>query len=85
MIATDAAKVTMPVLTIHGTADRAVPYGAGREWAFILPNAKLLTIEEGGHLSWIEEPERVLDAVKTFLSGRWPKDVERIGRVDPKS
>ena len=44
----------MPILTIHGTADRSVPYGAGAEWADLLPEARLLTIEEGAHYPWIE-------------------------------
>jgi pimeloyl-ACP methyl ester carboxylesterase len=39
----------MPVLTIHGTKDRNAPYGSGREWAFNLPNARLLTIKGGAH------------------------------------
>ena len=82
---TDVAKITMPVLVIHGTADRAVPYGAGREWALRLPRARLVTIEGGSHYSWIEAPEKVFGAIRSFLDGQWPEDAEKVNRIDPES
>ena len=42
---------TQPVLTIHGRKDRNAPYGAGREWASLLPNARLLTLDRAAHQS----------------------------------
>ena len=66
--------VTMPVLTIHGRKDRNAPYGAGREWASQLPNARLLTLANAAHQSWVDEPEQVLGAIDMFLNGRWPED-----------
>ncbi len=81
----DAAKATMPVLTIQGTADRMVPYGAGREWAFLLPQARLLAIEGGSHSPWIEAPEKVFGAIRKFLEGQWPNEAEKVTKVDPKS
>src|SRR5437667_10930358 len=39
-------------LTVHGTKDRSSPYGGGREWALMLPNARLLTIENVAHAPW---------------------------------
>ena len=39
------AKVTAPVLTIHGRKGRNAPYGGGREWDMLLPNARLITID----------------------------------------
>jgi pimeloyl-ACP methyl ester carboxylesterase len=81
----DAAKATMPVLTIQGSADRIVPYGAGREWAFLLPQARLLTIEGGSHFPWIEAPEKVFGAIRKFLGGQWPSEAEKVTKVDPKS
>jgi pimeloyl-ACP methyl ester carboxylesterase len=68
----DFTGVSAPVLTIHGTHDRSAPYGGGREWVFELPNARLLSIEGGGHAPWIESPERVWEAIETFLNGAWP-------------
>jgi pimeloyl-ACP methyl ester carboxylesterase len=75
------AAVRAPVLTIHGTRDRSAPYGGGREWAMLLPDARLVTIEGGSHAPWIEAPERVLDAIAAFLGGAWPDDSERVGAL----
>ena len=65
----DVAKVRSPVLTIHGTKDRNAPYGAGKEWSVMLPNAKLVTIEGAAHFPWIDEPALVFSAIEKFLSG----------------
>ena len=62
------AKVQALVLSVHGTKDRSAPYGGGREWALILPNARLLTIDNVAHAPWIEAPEKVLGPIKTFLA-----------------
>jgi proline iminopeptidase len=75
------AAVRAPVLTIHGTRDRSAPYGGGREWAMLLPDARLLTIEDGGHAPWIEAPERVLGAVADFLGGTWPEGSEQVRAI----
>jgi pimeloyl-ACP methyl ester carboxylesterase len=63
----DMARVTVPVLTIHGTHDRSAPYGGGREWAARLPNARLVTVERAGHAPWIEAPDAVVSAIDEFL------------------
>jgi proline iminopeptidase len=77
-------KCKSSVLTIHGTKDRAVPYGAGREWVFSLPDARLVTIDEGGHMPWIEAPSIVFPAIRTFLKGEWPGRAEEINVADFK-
>ncbi|HLK69251.1 MAG TPA: alpha/beta hydrolase [Bryobacteraceae bacterium] len=81
LTAEDFAKVTMPVLTIHGTHDRQSPYGAGREWAVKLPNARLLTVTNAAHVPWIEAPERVFGSIDTFLDGEWPEQAEEVTAV----
>jgi pimeloyl-ACP methyl ester carboxylesterase len=78
--AQDFAKVTMPVLTIHGRRDRHVPWGGGRDWALALPNARLLTVENAAHIPWIEAPEIVFDSVRSFLDGSWPAGSEKLTR-----
>ena len=72
----DFAKVTAPVLAIHGTHDRAAPYGGGRDWAIGLPNARLLTVPHAGHAPWIESPG-VLDSIEKFLTGTWPAEATK--------
>jgi pimeloyl-ACP methyl ester carboxylesterase len=69
----DLGKVQMPVLTVHGTRDRNAPYGGGKDWAESLPNARLITIENGAHLPWIDAPEKVFGSIRTFLNGSWPE------------
>jgi len=74
----DFAKAGMPVLTIHGARDRHAPYGGGRDWASFLPDARLVTVEGGAHLPWIESPEKVFGSIDVFLDGRWPETAERL-------
>jgi proline iminopeptidase len=74
----DFSKVTMPVMTVHGTNDRSAPYGGGRDWAMMLPNARLVTVHHAAHAPWIEAPERVYRSIETFLNGEWPEDAETV-------
>ena len=76
------AKVTMPVLTIHGRKDRNAPYGGGREWDMLLPNARLITIEGAAHMSWVEFPDIVFSSIELFLSGQWPDRAEKVRALD---
>jgi proline iminopeptidase len=61
-----------PVLVVHGTAD-PVPIEGAAEWIESFPNARLLSIEGAGHLPWLEQPEVVREAIRTFLEGTWPE------------
>jgi proline iminopeptidase len=81
----DLAKISMPVLTIHGTKDRNAPYGGGREWAMRLPNARLLTVRNGAHQSFDEYPEIVIPAIDQFLKGSWPAATEKVTTLVPSS
>jgi len=78
-------QITQPVLTVHGTKDRNSPYGAGREWALKLPNARLLTIPDAAHQSFAEYPEIVIPALRDFLDGNWPKGTEKVQELDTAS
>ncbi|MGH8198338.1 MAG: alpha/beta fold hydrolase [Steroidobacteraceae bacterium] len=76
-------QLQVPVLTVHGTRDRNAPYGAGREWAYLLPDARLLTVEGAGHHAFGEVPEFVMPAVKRFLDGAWPDGAVKVTE-DPR-
>jgi proline iminopeptidase len=76
--ADSVARIAQPVLVIHGTMDRNAAYGAGREWALTLPNARLLTVEGAAHCPWADEPDLVFSAIRTFLAGEWPDGVEKV-------
>ena len=45
----DLAKITIPTLVIHGTADKLVQPSGGERTAEVVPDAKLLMIEGMGH------------------------------------
>jgi len=75
-------KLTMPVLTFHGRKDRNAPYGGGREWDMLLPNARLITIDGAAHMSWIEFPEIVFPNIDLFLNGQWPDRAEKVKTLD---
>jgi pimeloyl-ACP methyl ester carboxylesterase len=74
----DLARVKAPVLNVHGNKDRSSPYGGGREWALILPNARLLSLNNVAHAPWIEAPEKVFRPIHTFLDGAWPEGAEEV-------
>lgn len=66
------SRIRMPILVVHGRKDRSAPYGGAVDWAQQLPHAQLLTIEEAAHVPWIEAPQAVCGAIRTFLGGDWP-------------
>jgi proline iminopeptidase len=73
-----------PVLTVHGTRDRNAPYGAGREWSYLLPNGRLLAVEGAGHHAFAEARESVMPAVLEFLRGAWPAGAVKVTE-DPRA
>jgi proline iminopeptidase len=81
----ELSKVKSPVLTIHGARDRQAPYGGGREWALMLPNARLVTVENAAHVPWIEDPETVFGSIETFLGGAWPEAARTVVSLDPRT
>ena len=81
-IADEVSKVKARVLTIHGRRDRQSPYGAGREWAMILPDARLVTVDNAAHVPWIEAPENVFGSIKMFLDGAWPEMATKVKSLD---
>jgi pimeloyl-ACP methyl ester carboxylesterase len=76
--ADEVRRASMPILVIHGAKDRSAPYGGGRDWAAMAPNARLLSIENAAHAPWIEAPETVFAAIESFLGGAWPAGAEYV-------
>jgi pimeloyl-ACP methyl ester carboxylesterase len=56
----------VPTLVIHGEQD-AIPLDAAREWASVLPDARLVVLPDAGHLSYVEQPDLFFAAVEDFL------------------
>jgi hypothetical protein len=61
----------------------------------MLPEARLVTVEGAAHAPWIEAPEKVFAAVRSFFDGSWPEGAEKVelpdwqgpekGRVRPET
>lgn len=64
----EARSLEVPTLVLHGASDHVAPVGGAREWATILPEARLVEVEDAGHLLWAEETERVRRLVGGFLT-----------------
>jgi proline iminopeptidase len=72
----EAAKVTAPVLTIHGVRDN-LPIAASREWVQSLPDARLLLIDGAGHYPHFEQADMFLASLMAFFDGGWPPHATR--------
>jgi pimeloyl-ACP methyl ester carboxylesterase len=60
--------ITMPVLVIWGGKDRLLPFKEVPGWTERLPDGELEVIEGCGHMSLIEEPDRVLARMRAFFA-----------------
>ncbi len=65
---TKAPRVQVPALVVHGTSDAIVPYDMGAKLATTLPQARLITVESGGHNDlFLGEGARIFDEVADFI------------------
>ena len=61
------SEVDIPALIIHGMEDTAIHHSRGQRLANALPNREYLLYEQLGHLSNLERPEIIQDALTAFL------------------
>ena len=61
--------ITHPVLVLAGRHDRACSVEAAQAIAAGVPNARLVVFEDSGHMTFVEENEAYLGAVREFLTG----------------
>jgi len=62
--------IACPSLVMVGRQDRWSPVAQHEEIAALIPNAELVIIEESGHMSLVEQPEQVSDALLRWLGHR---------------
>ncbi len=62
------AKVTCPVLIVHGEDDQIIPTHEAEQMHQLIPNSHLVIIPAAGHLANMEQPELFNRAVREFLS-----------------
>jgi pimeloyl-ACP methyl ester carboxylesterase len=61
--------VTAPTLLVHGSGDRLVPIGSGRNLARLRPDWTFEVFEDIGHVPQLEDPERFAATVTAWLEG----------------
>ena len=65
-----AARITVPVLLVHGTEDKIAPIASTSvPLEKALPNARLVRLDGYGHLPEVEVPEQVNALLLEFLAG----------------
>lgn len=66
----DLATITVPALWLHGEEDQLMPIEGARASAAKIPGARLVAIPKGGHVSPMENPDAVNDAIREFLASQ---------------
>ncbi|HUC96743.1 MAG TPA: alpha/beta hydrolase [Candidatus Saccharimonadales bacterium] len=61
-----ASGITVPTLLIAGELDDITPLKKQRELVILFPNAKLEVINEVGHLTHYETPEKIVELIEKF-------------------
>jgi pimeloyl-ACP methyl ester carboxylesterase len=59
----DLGAIKCPTLVLVGDDDQATPPELSREIAAAVPGSRLIVIADSGHLSTLEQPERVTEAL----------------------
>ena len=67
---TGLAQIACPTLVMVGRQDRWSPLAQHEEMAALIPNATLVVIEDSGHMSPVERPGQVSQALLRFLVSR---------------
>jgi pimeloyl-ACP methyl ester carboxylesterase len=69
----DLPSITCPTLVLTGREDIVVPLPVHEEMARLLPNSHLVILEQCGHLSTLEQPVLVTQALRDWLTsaGIW--------------
>jgi proline iminopeptidase len=65
------AGISSPVLVMKGK-HTSMYHAWTEEWSDALPNADLIWVESAGLLPWIEKPDVVFPAMRSFLRGQGP-------------
>ena len=62
------AKSGVPVLVVWGTIDKTMPYYQAERMQKVMPNMRLVTFENAGHVFLYDEPERTMEVTLPFLA-----------------
>ncbi len=64
----DLARVNVPLLLIHGSADAAISLTDARAATAMIAHARLVALEGLGHLAHEEQPARIVDLITPFIA-----------------
>ena len=65
--------VAVPTLLLWGEKDARSPLNVARQLEQSIPGARLVVIARAGHLSIVERPDRVNDALREFCRAHPPR------------
>ncbi len=65
---TEASRIDVPVLIIHGTADHVVPFTSATRLMTLIPHAELHEVPDAGHLPYLTHATVVNTAISEFLT-----------------
>jgi pimeloyl-ACP methyl ester carboxylesterase len=63
-----AARIGIPMLVIHGNADRVVPFAHGQRLGASAPNAELVAIDGGEHVSLFTHLDPIRSKIRAFIA-----------------
>lgn len=63
----EIGNLKMPVLLLWGERDRVIPVSHARAFAAAIPNSKLITYSDAGHLPMEETPEQVARDIDAWI------------------
>jgi len=61
-------RITAPTLIVHGTGDRLVPRAHGEAYAEGISDARLVDVDDAGHMLPLEKPGELAGLVREFLA-----------------
>jgi pimeloyl-ACP methyl ester carboxylesterase len=63
-------RIDVPTQVVWGDRDGVIPPAHASELGRLIPGAKVVMIDRCGHSPQVEKPEKLLDAISTFLTER---------------
>ena len=64
----ELGSIETPTLFVYGTGDGMGSVDLWSRFVGHLPNGRLVVIDDGGHLPWLDDPERVGTEVRSLLA-----------------
>lgn len=66
---TRAPHVDVPVLLLHGTSDRLIPFAHAKRLAELIPDSTLVPVPDRGHEHWLLDETVAREAYQRFVNG----------------